>query len=195
MNTALRPKRVLSLWLPLLVIFTVSYSDALDMPDNIAEMDEKARQIDKLLTNETKKALLTGTDGAGTLSAFSHEGQIRHLKITVGMSNRKIEENFYYENGRLILATSRQSFFLWDEQMQKLDTLKSAMGIEDRYYFVDGKLRQWNTNRSAVDLINQDSNFTQKEETMLQQASFFMQTARSDMDKVDVEMFIKRGMP
>src|ERR1700730_10755578 len=105
----------LSVWVSLLVILAVSHSRALDLPDHVAAIDEKARQIDRLPTREVKKALRTGTDGGGTLSASWYEGQIRHVKITIGMSNRQIEENYYYENGQLIFVASKQSFFLWDK--------------------------------------------------------------------------------
>jgi hypothetical protein len=184
----------LSVWISLLAVFDLSHSRGSDLPDYVATMDKKTTQIDRLSTREVKKNLLTGTDGGGTLSAFWHEGQIRHLKITIGMSNRQVENNYYYENDQLVFASSKQSFFLWDENAQKLNPGKVTMTFEDAYYFVEGKLRHWNTNRAAADLSNQHSNVSKESETVLQESSFFMQTARDEKDSVSIEGFIRRGV-
>jgi hypothetical protein len=172
-----------------------SHSSASDLPDYTAKTDEKTSQINRLPSREVKKSLLTGTDGGGALSAFWYEGQIRHLKVTIWMSNRQIEENYYYEDGQLIFAASKQSFFFWDQEAQRLDPGKIAMSFEDRFYFVDGKLKQWNTSRAAADLSNQSSDVAKENESVMKQSNFFMQTARDEKDKVDVEGFIKRGTP
>lgn len=177
-----------------MLILSALHSRAPDLPDYIAAMDEKTRQIDLLPTHEVKKALLTGTDGGGTLSAFRHEGQIRHLKITIGLSNRQVENNYYYENDQLVFASSKQSFFLWDDNAQKLNLDKIATTLEDAYYFVEGKLTHWNTNRAAADLSNQHFKVSKESETVLQESSFFMQTARDEKDSVSIEGFIKRGV-
>jgi hypothetical protein len=176
------------------MILAVS-SPALDLPADVGAIDAKAMRIDRLQAKEVKKSLLTGTDGGGTLAAFWYQGQVRHLKISIGMSNRQIEQNYYYENGQLVLATSKQSFFLWNEDMQKLDPLKIAKSVEDKYYFVTGKLRRWDTSRSAAEVVNQDANFASESETITRQSSFFIQTARDGRDSIDVEQFIKRGTP
>jgi hypothetical protein len=178
----------------LLVILNGLYLRASDSTD-YAAIDEKVRQIDRLPTREVKKNLRTGTDGGGALSAFWDEGQIRHVKITIGMSNRQIEENYYYENGQLIFAASKQSFFFWNQEAQHLDPGRIATSFEDRFYFVDGKLKQWNTTRAAADLSNQNSNVAKESETVLKQSNFFMQTARDEKDSVNIESFIKRGNP
>jgi len=181
-------------WFFLLVILNGSYLRASDSVE-YAVIDAKVKQIDRLPNREVKKNLRTGTDGGGALSAFWYEGQIRHLKITLGMSNREIEENYYYENSQLIFAASKQSFFLWDPEAQKLDPGKIGMSFEDKYYFLEGKLKQWNTTRVAADLSSQDSNVAKENETVLRQSSLFMQTARDEKDSVDIEGFIKRGIP
>jgi len=111
------------------------------------------------------------------------------------MSNRQVESSYYYEDGQLIFAASKQSFFLWDPEAQQLDPGKIAMSFEDRFYFVDGKLKQWNTTRAAADLSNQNSDIAKENETVLKQSNFFMKTARDVKDRVDVEGFIKRGAP
>ena len=87
MSRGLGTRLGLSARIALLVILGVSDSPASDLPEYIAAIDEKARQIDRLQTNEVKKSLLTGTDGGGAMSAFWYEGQVRRLKITIGMSN------------------------------------------------------------------------------------------------------------
>ncbi|MEN3369492.1 MAG: hypothetical protein V7609_1635 [Verrucomicrobiota bacterium] len=195
MKTNLLTQFRISVWILLLVLCGLSDSHGSDLANYVATMDKKTTQIDRLPTREVKKSLLTGTDGGGALSAFWHEGQVRHVKITIIMSNRQIEENYYYENGQLIFAASKQSFFLWDKAAQKLDLHKIASSFEDKYYFMDGKLKQWNTNRAAVDLSDQDSNVSKEGETLLRQSTFFMQTARDEKDSVDIEAFIKRGTP
>src|SRR3977135_424867 len=116
MNIRLRIRFGLSMWISLLVILGASHSHASDLPDYTAKTDEKRSQIDRLPSGEVKKSLLTGTDGGGALSAFWYQGQIRHVKVTIGMSNRQVEENYYYESGQLIFAASQQSFFLWDQE-------------------------------------------------------------------------------
>ncbi|PYI92432.1 MAG: hypothetical protein DME97_08875 [Verrucomicrobia bacterium] len=195
MKTNLRTQFRLAVWISPLVLFGLSHSHGSDLADYVATMDKKTTQIDRLPTREVKKSLLTGTDRGGTLSAFWHEGQIRHVKVTIGMSNRWIEENYYYENGQLIFVASKQSFFLWDKDAHELDPRKIANSLEDRYYFVDGKLKQWNTNRAAADLSSQNSNIAKENETVLRESSFFMQTARDEKDSIDIEGFIKRGTP
>jgi hypothetical protein len=178
-----------------LIFLTAAFLSTANVPDDIAQTDEKVRQIDRLQTAEIKKSLNTGTDRGGTLSAYLHEGQIRHLKVNVGMSNRDVEKHFYYESGQLILATSRQAFSLWDSKTQKLDALATSSIIEDRYYFQDGKLRHWNTSRIATAFPNQNEDFTQKEKIALKEASFFSKTVRDQNDKVNIERFIKQGIP
>ena len=129
------------------------------------------------------------------MSAFWYQGQIRHVKVTIGMSNRQVEENYYYESGQLIFAASKQSFFLWDQEAQRFDSGKIATSFEDKFYFVDGKLKQWNTTRAAADLSNQNSDVAKENETVLKHSNFFMQAARDEKDRVDAEGFIKRGTP
>jgi hypothetical protein len=195
MDIRLRIQYGLSMWASLLVILGASHAHASDLPDYTAKTDEKRNQIDRLPSREVKKSLLTRTDGGGALSAFWYQGQIRHVKVTIGMSNRQIEENYYYEDGQLIFAASKQSFFLWDQEAQRLDRGKIAMSFDDRFYLVDGKLKQWNTTRNGADLNAEDSNIAKEYETLLKQSNFFMQTARDEKDSVDIEAFIKRGIP
>lgn len=163
--------------------------------DEVAAIDAKMMQIDRVATHELKKTLRTGTDGGGTLAAFSYEGKICHLKITLGMSNRTIETDYYYENDVLISASSRQSFFVWDKESEKLNPDKTGTCIEDRYYLLDGKIIQWITTRTVPSLSNKNSDVSRQNETILRQSTFFMQTARDDKNSVDVEAFIKQGTP
>lgn len=195
MNIHLGMQRGSSLRSILLITLAFSYSRALDVPNYITDIDEKARQIDQLQASELKKSLITGTDRGGTLSAFLYKGKIRHLRIIIGMSNRQLEQNYYYDNGNLVLARSTQSFFLWDEKLQRLDPLRTARSVEDRYYFIDGKLKQWNTSRSASDSSNQDSNFSTESNNILRQSTFFITTATDAKDTLNIETFIKEQRP
>jgi hypothetical protein len=183
----------LAVWLSLMVILGPSYLHALDLPDYATAIDAKTKAIDQLTTHAVKKTLLTGTDGGGTLSASWHEGDICHLTIIIGMSNRRVTNSYYYDHGRLIFASSEQAFFGWDKDSQKLNQNKIAITFQDKYYFVDGKLTIWNTDRMGADLSRHDSNVSKENETVLQQSSVFVRAARQESNSVDVEAFIKSG--
>lgn len=195
MNKPLRHVVILLRSFSLLFFSVLLNADASDTRAYTLELDDKVMYINQLQMNSTSKSLLTGTDGGGTLSAFWHEGEIRRLNTTIGMSNRTIEDIFYYEKGHLIVAISRQSFFVWDETRQKLDANTSGFVMEDRYYFIDGKLRQWNTMRTGTEGMFQDHNFAEKEKIVLLQENFFMQAVSADSETVDARTFIKRGIP
>ena len=195
MDTNVRIQPRLGAWILLLAIFGSSPLHALHLSDYVASIDARTKAIDQLPAREVKKALLTGTDGGGTLSAFWHDGEICHLKIVIGMSNRRVTNSYYYDHGRLIFALSEQAFFAWDKDAQKLDVNKTAITCEDKYYFADGKLTSWNTNRTGVDLSDHDSNISKQNDTVSQQSSFFIKTAHQAGDSVNIESFIKRGTP
>src|SRR5438067_11933062 len=101
MKTNLRTQFRLAVWISPLVLFGLSHSHGSELAEYVATMDKKTTQIDRLPTREDKKSLLTATDRGGTLSAFWHDSQIRDVTVTIDLSNRWIEENYYYDKGQL----------------------------------------------------------------------------------------------
>jgi len=157
----------------------------LEMFDQIAD---GSRDFGKPARNVS---LLTGTDEGGTLALFLGPDKINKIVVNIGLSNMDVERIFYYHEDKLLAALENYHGFGYNEAGGTIDRSKVIRSATQKFYFADGKLAFWSTERRLMSVGEND--FQSMNETLLRQFAFFIQAlnASPNATEIDVEALLK----
>ena len=81
-----------------------------------------------------------GTDNGGTLTGYYKEDSLKKVIEWVGLSNKVIQNEYYFDNDKLIFVYSSESRYRFNDSTQSFDYTKLDNVFKGRYYFDNGKL-------------------------------------------------------
>jgi hypothetical protein len=80
------------------------------------------------------------TDGGGKLTGYFRGDTLAKLIEWVGLSNKIIQNEYYFDNNKLIFVYSTEKRFPYSDSLQGLDYNKPAQVFAGRYYYKNQKL-------------------------------------------------------
>lgn len=169
----------------------ISTIDCFSFPDYVMESERLAAKIDQeKQLHKIPKNLETGTDGGGSATFFMSGDELRKAVVEIGLSNRIVEQHFYYKNNELFLCVEKERWFVWGDKKWKRQVTSVVIGTETRFYFHDKQLEY----RVAIDgkaSIARQSELLQMEKVLKNESSIFLGTITSPV--VNLETFIREG--
>lgn len=90
-------------------------------------------------TEDAEKILGQSTDNGASLKAYVKNDSIFKIVAWVGLSNKVIQSEFYFQNGKLIFILERVSSYFFDNKKQEVDFTKLHEDYINRYYFYQDK--------------------------------------------------------
>jgi hypothetical protein len=80
------------------------------------------------------------TDNGASLTGYFKADTLKKIILWVGLSNKTIQDEFYFERGLLIFVFTTEREYLHDNEGQDSGVVKLEKGFHERYYFSQGKL-------------------------------------------------------
>lgn len=80
------------------------------------------------------------TDNGGSLKGYYKADSLKKIVEWVGLSNRIVQNEYYFEKGKLVFVYSTDSRCKYDEKKGEMDCSKSDKIFKGRYYFSTDKL-------------------------------------------------------
>ena len=112
----------------------------------LAHIKNLYRQINGYKNYKTKiiedaeEFLGHGTDNGGNLTAYYKGDSLKKVIEWVGLSNKVIQNEYYFDNDKLIFVFSTESRYRFNDTTQGFDYTKLDNVFKGRYYFDNGKL-------------------------------------------------------
>lgn len=152
---------------------TNSYGQAkADKSSTLAQIKKIFKQINdyknyKVVTIDDSEELLGhGTDNGGSLKGYYKGDSLKKIIEWVGLSNRVVQNEYYFNKGKLVLVYSTDSRCKANDKTGEIDCSKFDKVFKGRYYFTDDKL---------IDTILSDK---EHEVTKSQDAADFLASGR-----------------
>jgi hypothetical protein len=161
-----------------------------EVPRLVGEIEERLFAKSEVRWQK-EKSLITGTDHGGELWVDSEGNNIRGLRVIIGLSNEEIVREFYYEKGVMVFAVFLRKRHPWNSDTNEIDRSRVSGEIEDRYYFVGGKLRYWSTGRLSM-AVADGKGFSEEEKIVKDESDFFLDVAKGQGKTIDIELFLKK---
>ena len=139
-----------------------------DKSSILAQIRQAFQQINayknyKVVTiDDAEEFLGQGTDNGGSLKGYYKADSLKKIVEWVGLSNRVVQNEFYFNNGKLVFVYSTDSRCKANNKTGEIDCSKFDKVFKGRYYFSNGKL---------IDTILSDKEY---EKTKLQDAADFL---------------------
>lgn len=146
----------LILFLSILVLFTTNSfgqkpADEKKNTNNVKNADvlqirEVFRQINefknyRIVTIDDSEAFLGNvTDNGGSLTGYYKEDTLKKIVEWVGLSNRVIQNEYYFDNGKLVFVYAVERQYSLKSTSLESDFTKLNKTFEGRYYFNNNKL-------------------------------------------------------
>jgi hypothetical protein len=80
------------------------------------------------------------TDNGGSLTGYYKGDSLKKVIEWVGLSNKIIQNGYYFDNDKLIFIFSTESRYRFNDSTQSFDYTKLDTVFKGRYYFDNGKL-------------------------------------------------------
>ena len=80
------------------------------------------------------------TDNGGSLTGYYKGDSLKKVVEWVGLSNKVIQNEYYYETDKLIFVYSTESLYRYYYSTKSIDYAKLDNVFKGRYYFLNGKL-------------------------------------------------------
>ena len=95
----------------------------------------------KIVTIDNSEDFLgEATDNGGTLKGYYKDDTLQKIVEWIGLSNRVIENEYYFDNNKLVFVYATESNYHVNDSTQSLDYTKLDKSFEGRYYFDNEKL-------------------------------------------------------
>lgn len=107
------------------------------------------------------------TDNGGSLKGYYKEDSLKKIVEWVGLSNRVVQNEYYFDKGKLVFVYSTDSRYQFNKNTGEFDYSKFDEIFEGRYYFNNDKL---------IDAIISDS---EHEKTKQKAAKDFLMSSKS----------------
>lgn len=107
------------------------------------------------------------TDNGGSLKGFYQGDSLLKIVEWVGLSNRVVQTEYYFDKGKLVFVYSTDSIYKFNHISEKLDYSKFDEISEERYYFNNDKLiavllseKEKNKQQDATDFLTSSEYYT-----------------------------------
>ena len=114
--------------------------------ERLIKIREKTRAINtetnyKVVRLEDAELILGhATDGGASLTGYYKDGALQKIIEWVGLSNRVIQNEYYFDSGKLIFVYATESQYAFNDSLQSLDYTKLIPVSNGRYYFENNQL-------------------------------------------------------
>ncbi len=92
------------------------------------------------IIEDAKEFLRHSTDNGGSLTGYYKGDSLKKVIEWVGLSNKVIQNEYYFDNDKLIFVFSTESRYRFNDTTQGFDYTKLDNIFKGRYYFDNGKL-------------------------------------------------------
>ena len=108
------------------------------------------------------------TDNGGTLTGYYKGDSLKKIVEWVGLSNRVIQNEYYFDNNKLIFVYSTESRYKFNDSTQSFEYSKLYNFFKGRYYFDNNKLFETilkdkdhikTKQKDATDFLKSSSNY------------------------------------
>lgn len=112
----------------------------------ISHIKQVFRQINnyknyKVVTiDDSEEFLGHGTDNGGSLKGYYIGDSLKKIVEWVGHSNRVVQNEYYFDKGKLVFVYSTDSRYKFNDSTGELDYSRFDKVFKGRYYFDDDKL-------------------------------------------------------
>ena len=165
------------------LILTNTYGqDMQDKTAAFAHIRQVFQQINgykhyKVVTiDDSEEFLGHATDNGGSLSGYYKEDSLMKIVAWVGLSNRVVQHEYYFDKGKLVFVYATDSRCKSNDQTGEIDCSKFDRVTKARYYFSKDKL---------FDAILSDK---EKAKTKQQDAADFLTSAMGYMKLLNAKM-------
>ena len=93
-----------------------------------------------IVIDDAEKILGMAVDNGAELTGYFKNGRLVKVKEQVGLSNRVIQNKYYFENGQLFLVRSVDSNYKFNDSSQSFDYTKLIYKSGGNYYFKNDKM-------------------------------------------------------
>jgi hypothetical protein len=143
-----------------------------DKSSTIAQVRNVFRQVNgyknyKIVTiDDSEEFLGHGTDNGGSLKGYFKGDSLKKIVEWVGLSNRVVQNEYYFNGGKLVFVYSTDSRCKSNDKTGEIDCSKFDKVFTGRYYFDSDKL---------IDTILNDK---EHEKTKAQDAGDFLTSSK-----------------
>lgn len=113
---------------------------------SIAQIKTVFQQINQyknyqiVIIDDSEEFLGNATDNGGSLKGYFKGDSLKKMVVWIGLSNRVVENEYYFDKGNLVFVYSTDSRYGYNDGTGELDDSKFAEVFKGRYYFSSGKL-------------------------------------------------------
>ena len=97
------------------------------------------KNYDSIEIDDAEDFLGHGTDNGGTLKGYYRNDTLKKIVEWVGLSNRVIENHYYFDSGKLIYVRAIETRYDFNDSAQTIDQAKLKLAFRGAYYFRNGK--------------------------------------------------------
>jgi hypothetical protein len=90
--------------------------------------------------DDSEEFLGNATDNGGSLKGYFKADSLKKIVAWVGLSNRVVENEYYFDKGKLVFVYSTDSRYKYNDSTGEPDYSNFAEVFKGRYYFSSGKL-------------------------------------------------------
>jgi hypothetical protein len=89
--------------------------------------------------DDSEEFLGQATDNGGSLTGYYKGDSLKKITEWIGLSNRIIENVYYFDKGKLICVKSKENRYKVNDSTETIDHTKTELIFSGRYYFSNGK--------------------------------------------------------
>ncbi|HET9430493.1 MAG TPA: hypothetical protein VFO70_04920 [Chitinophagaceae bacterium] len=164
--------------LAFLTVLTLTHSygqGKLDKSSIITQIKQVYRQINDyknynvVTIDDSEEFLGHGTDNGGSLKGYYKFDSLKKIVEWVGLSNRVVQNEYYFDRGNLVFVYSIDSRYRFNDSTAEFDYSRFDKVYKGRYYFSKDKL---------IDTIHSDK---EQEKTKQKDATNFLTSSKNYM--------------
>jgi hypothetical protein len=137
----------ISLTFVALITLTTTYGQSKDSKNyTLLEIKRLYQQINsykkyKTITiDDAEEFFGHGTDNGGSLTGYYKGDSLKKVIEWVGLSNRVVQNEYYFDKGKLFFVYSTESRYRFNDSTESFDYSRLDKAFNGRYYFSNGKL-------------------------------------------------------
>jgi hypothetical protein len=129
-----------------ILCFSISYGQIKTDTATLTRIKEAYRQINdyknyKVVTiDDSEEFLGHGTDNGWSLKGYYKGDSLKKIVEWVGLSNRVIENEYYFDKGKLVFVYSKVKAYKFNDSLEVFDQSKFEKEVTRRYYFNNDQL-------------------------------------------------------
>ena len=131
------------LLLTLTTVFGQAKIEKRDMIFNIKKSYQQINSYEKYKTvtiDDAEEFLEHNPDNGASLKGYYKSDSLKKITEWLGLSNKVIQNEYYFDKGKLIFVYTKESRYKYIDSTHTLDYSKLELGSEGRYYFDNEKL-------------------------------------------------------